>query len=211
MIVIIDYGMGNLASVQKGIARTGFDGVISSTPEILSQADGIILPGVGAFEAGMKNLRERGFLPEIKKAVQAGKPLLGICLGMQLLFEEGEEHGIHQGLGLFPGRVVKFNHLPDQLKVPHMGWNQVRKAGDYPLLKNIPSDTYFYFVHSYYVIPANSSLIGGVTHYGIDFPAAVGEDRVFGIQFHPEKSSAWGMKLLKNFGELVENVSHSGH
>jgi glutamine amidotransferase len=211
VIAIIDYGMGNLASVQKGMIRAGFDAAIIGKPEDLAQANGVILPGVGAFKVGMKNLQERGFLTEIKKAVQAGKPLLGICLGMQLLFEEGEEHGIHKGLGILPGRVVKFDHLPNQLKIPHMGWNQVRKTGDYLLLGNIPSETYFYFVHSYYVLPENSSLIGGVTHYGIDFPAAVGDDQVFGVQFHPEKSSVCGMKLLKNFGELVKNVSHSGH
>lgn len=209
MIAIIDYGMGNLASVQKGLARAGYDSVIAEDPEKVSTAGGIILPGVGAFAAGMKNLKMRGFIPEIKKYVQEGKPLLGICLGMQLLFEESEENGMYQGLGIFSGRVVKFN-LPDVFKVPHMGWNQIRIEKEFPLFKRIPSDAYFYFVHSYYAVPEKDSLVGGVTNYGLDFPAAVGDGRVFGVQFHPEKSSAYGRQVLKNFGELVEHVSDSG-
>lgn len=210
MIVIIDYGMGNLASVQKGLARTGYDSVIAKEPEKLTEAKGVILPGVGAFAAGMENLKMREFIPEIKNCVQKGIPLLGICLGMQLLFAESEEHGLHQGLGILPGRVVKFN-IPDNFKVPHMGWNQMKIVKDFPLFKNIPSDSYFYFVHSYYVVPDKESLIGGVTNYGIDFPAAVVEGRVFGVQFHPEKSSTFGLQVLKNFGEMVEHVSNSGN
>jgi len=210
LIAIIDYGMGNLASVQKGLARAGYASLITGDPKVVKTAGGIVLPGVGAFQAGMQNLKIRGFIPEIKRFVQENKPLLGICLGMQLLFEKSEENGTNQGLAIFPGKVVKFN-LPKDFKVPHMGWNQVKKKKDFPLFKRIPLDAYFYFVHSYYAVPEKDSLVGGETNYGFDFPAMVGEGRVFGVQFHPEKSSAYGSLVLKNFGELVENVSNSGY
>lgn len=209
MIVIIDYGVGNLASVQKGFARAGYDALITGDPEEVKTAGGLVLPGVGAFQAGMQNLNQRGFIPAIKRFVQENKPLLGICLGMQLLFEESEENGINPGLGILPGRVVKFN-LPHDFKVPHMGWNQVKKKNSFPLFKGIPPDAYFYFVHSYYAVPSKDSLVGGVTDYGLDFPAAVGDRQVFGVQFHPEKSSVYGIQVLKNFGELVEHVNNSG-
>lgn len=202
MIAIVDYGMGNLSSVQKGLARAGYASVIAREPEEVEQASGMILPGVGAFEDAMKNLAQGGFSEVIPRMVRQGKPLLGICLGMQLLFEESEENGVHRGLGILPGRVVRFR-LPEDFKVPHMGWNKIKKTGDGFLFHNIPEDSYFYFVHSYYAVPQDQFLVEAVTNYGLDFPAAVGRGRVFGVQFHPEKSSDLGLLVLKNFGELV--------
>jgi len=203
LIAIIDYGMGNLRSVQKGFEKVGYSAVVTNDPEMAVQARGIVLPGVGAFEEAMKNLRNSGFVDVITAAVREGKPLLGICLGMQLLFRESEENGVHTGLNIFPGRVCKFR-LPPMMKVPHMGWNQIQKTRDCPVLKNIPSGTYFYFVHSYYVIPEEKNTIQAVTDYGETFASVVGRNRVFGIQFHPEKSSDAGRIILKNFGELVD-------
>lgn len=200
MIAIVDYGMGNLRSVQKALEREGFPAKITRDSAEVEVAGGIILPGVGAFRDAMANLTAGGLDRAIKKAIAAGKPFLGICLGLQLLFEESEEFGATRGLGIFPGRVRRISW---GVKTPHMGWNQVHFIRESPLARGIPSGTHFYFVHSYYVEPAEEDLVAGVTDYGRVFPALVGRGKVWGIQFHPEKSSALGLKILQNFGELV--------
>ena len=202
MIAIIDYGMGNLRSVQKGFEKVGQDAFITRDPEQLAQAKGVVLPGVGAFADAMANLKASGLDQAVLKAVADGKPFLGICLGQQLLFEASEEWGLTEGLGIFPGRVRRFPE--GDLKVPHMGWNQVELQKDNPLLDGIPDKSAFYFVHSYYVDPVDPEVIVGITEYGVRFSSFVGRDKIFGIQFHPEKSSALGLKILDNFGRLVE-------
>ncbi|HWJ03768.1 MAG TPA: imidazole glycerol phosphate synthase subunit HisH [Verrucomicrobiae bacterium] len=201
MIAIIDYGRGNLRSVQKGMERFGYPVTIADSPEQLDEADGIILPGVGAFADAMRQLRELGFVEPILRNIQAGKPFLGICLGMQVLFAQGEEHGIHQGLGVFPGIVMRF---PAGLKVPHMGWNQLDIKADTPLLAGVPQKSACYFVHSYFAATPQPELVLATSDYGVEFPAIVGRDKVFGVQFHPEKSSDLGLAILNNFGGMVE-------
>jgi len=201
VIAIIDYGMGNLRSVQKGFEHTGFDARITCGAPDLAAARALVLPGVGAFGDAMANLAERGLLEPVIRAVREGKPLLGICLGFQLLFEESEEWGLCRGLGLMPGRVVR---LPaGGLKVPHMGWNAVRQQGDCPLWAGVPDGSFFYFVHSYYAQPGSKELSAGLTEYGGWIAAAVARDNVFGVQFHPEKSSRLGLRILANFGRLA--------
>ncbi|ATW23406.1 imidazole glycerol phosphate synthase subunit HisH [Candidatus Formimonas warabiya] len=202
MIAIIDYGMGNLRSVQKGFEKVGYAAFITNDPQKALEASGVVLPGVGAFEDAMKNLRHTGFLDAIKQVVRQEKPLLGICLGMQLFFEESEENGVHQGLGLLSGKVVRFR-LPDDMKVPHMGWNQIRKEGDCPILHGISCGAYFYFVHSFYVAPENFDFVGAITNYGVNFASVVGRGKIFGVQFHPEKSTGPGLHILKNFGVVA--------
>lgn len=198
MIAVIDYGMGNLRSVQKAIEHLGYNCIVSSSRSDINSASHIILPGVGAFRDAMKNLRERNLIDVIiENCVQKKKPLLGICLGMQVLFEESEEFGIHRGLGILKGRVVRFR---SNLKVPHMGWNSVRLIRENPLIKN--DEQFFYFVHSYYVVPSDESIIRGTTDYGINFVSYINEDNIFATQFHPEKSEKQGLQLLKNFCEL---------
>lgn len=209
MIAIIDYGMGNLRSVQKGFEKFNCPSFITDDPDKATAAEGLVLPGVGAFADAAENLERTGFAHLIKEAVRSGKPLLGICLGMQLLFRESEENGISRGLDLLPGRVRRFS-LPAGWKVPHMGWNQMKILGDCPLLAGIDSEDYFYFVHSYYAAVEDLGILRGVTDYGVSFPAVVARGNVFGIQFHPEKSSESGLRILKNFGELVESASDSG-
>ena len=202
MIAIIDYGMGNLRSVQKCLEKNGFRTAIVSSPDGMAGAGGIILPGVGAFEDAVVNLRSRGLDRAIREAADKGQPVLGICLGMQLFFEVSEEGGSCEGLGIFSGRVRRFS---GDLKVPHMGWNQVQLRGANPLFEGIPDGSYFYFVHSYYVEPAVEEYIAGETVYGGRFVSAVADRNVFGVQFHPEKSSELGERLLYNFGKLVES------
>lgn len=199
MIIIIDYGMGNLRSVQKGFEKVGFDARISSDPNEVRKADKVVLPGVGAFGDAMHNLREVGMIEAINETVKVGKPFLGICLGLQLMFETSEEFGLHKGLGILPGHVKLF---PPGLKIPHMGWNQIEIQKDDPILKNIPEGSAFYFVHSYYVEPSDPGDSTTLTEYGIRFTSIASKDNIFGIQFHPEKSSAMGLRILKNFGEL---------
>lgn len=199
-IAIIDYGVGNLRSVQKGLEKVGLKAAVISRPDDLYGAPGVILPGVGAFADAMENLRSRGFIPAIKDVVDKEIPLLGICLGMQLLFSESEENGLYQGLDLLPGRVVR---LPKGLKVPHMGWNQLESIIPHPLMAGIETGDYFYFVHSYYAMPKEENVVIASTDYGQLLPAVVGSKNVFGIQFHPEKSSDLGLRILKNFGELI--------
>jgi glutamine amidotransferase len=204
MIVIVDYGVGNLRSVQKALERVGATAVITSDPAALDAAQGVVLPGVGAFGDGMDNLRARRLAEPILRQVESRKPLLGICLGMQLLFEESEEMGLHQGLGLLPGRVVRF---PDgDLKVPHIGWNQLRMMGPRPemaLLQDLQDGAYAYFVHSYYPVPAERGDLLATTEYGLEFASVVGRGQIYGAQFHPEKSQDVGLRLLQNFARLV--------
>lgn len=201
-IAIVDYGMGNLRSVQKGLERVGFPADVTRDPKAIEQADGVVLPGVGAFRACMDNLREYGLIDTVRRVVESGKPFLGICLGMQLLFEESEEFGKVEGLGLLPGRVVRFAERPG-LKVPHMGWNQIRKRQDVPHLQGIDDGASVYFVHSYYVVPSDPSLAATTTDYGNEFVSAVARGNIFATQYHPEKSQAVGLKILENFGRLV--------
>jgi len=220
MIVIVNYGMGNLRSVQKAIERVGGQAMISAVPEALDAARGVILPGVGAFGEAMENLRARRLIAPLWRQIEAGKPLLGICLGMQLLFEESEEMGHHRGLGIFAGRVVRFSDRPPRsletsevLRVPHVGWNQIRLRRASPLLAGVPDGSYVYFVHSYYVVPADESIVLTTTDYGVEYASTVGRENVFGVQFHPEKSQEVGLRLLKNFVDMVrgDDDSVSGH
>ncbi len=200
MIVIVDYGVGNLRSVQKGLERVGAEAVVSDNAAVLDAAQGVILPGVGAFGDGMDNLVARRLVEPVLRQVQAGKPLLGICLGMQLLFDESEEMGRHQGLGLLPGRVVRFPE--SDLKVPHIGWNQLVGIRGL-VLEGIRNESYAYFVHSYYALPAEPADVLATTEYGFDFASVVGRGKIWGAQFHPEKSQEVGLRLLQNFSRLV--------
>lgn len=199
-MAIIDYGMGNLRSVQKGFEKVGYQAEIVREPRALAEADGLILPGVGAFRDAMECLSKTGLDKALLREINQGKPLLGICLGYQLLFEASEEWGLTPGLGVFPGRVRR---LPQGVKVPHMGWNQVDFSRTCPLWEDIPSGSAFYFVHSYYVDTPEREIVLGVTDYGVTFASAVGRRNVFGVQFHPEKSSVLGLQILQKFGGLV--------
>ncbi len=195
MIAIADYGIGNLGSVTKGFRHAGAETVLSGDPAVLGAADALILPGDGAFAATMEEVTRRGLVPILREAGAAGKPLLGICIGMQLLFEESEEHGRHQGLGLLPGRVRRFE---DGLPVPHMGWNRLRARRSHPLLEGLADGSYVYFVHSYFC-DAPDEVVIATSEYGRDFPAVVGRGNVLGVQFHPEKSQAVGLRMVANF------------
>ena len=209
MIGIADYGRGNLRSVEKALEKVGFKALIMTSPAEIDQIKGLILPGVGAFADAMAALNNGGWIEPISKFARSGRPFLGICLGMQVLFEVGEEHGEHAGLGLLPGRVVKF---PPGGKVPHMGWNSLKLEQPSRLLEGIPNESYFYFVHSYYADPTEKSDIIATSDYGVVFPAVVGKDNVWGAQFHPEKSSPWGLQILTNFGKWVnDDAALSGH
>ena len=205
MIAITDYGMGNLRSVQKALERLGAEALVTSDPNDLARADKVILPGVGAFKDAMDELDSRGLTDAIKTAA-AKKPFLGICLGLQLLFEESEEGGIFKGLGILPGRVVRFsfdeNAGDKKLKIPHMGWNAVECDSDVPLFSGLESGFYTYFVHSYYVSAENATDVAGRTTYGFTFPCAVQRGNLFATQFHPEKSQQVGMRILQNFIDL---------
>jgi glutamine amidotransferase len=195
VIAIADYGIGNLGSVTKGFRHAGAETVLSGDPAVLRAADALILPGDGAFAATMEEVTRRGLVPVLRETVAAGKPLLGICIGMQLLFEESEEHGRHEGLGLLPGRVRRFD---DGLPVPHMGWNRLRARRPHPLLDGVADGAYVYFVHSYFC-DAPDEVVIATSDYGRDFPAVVGRGNVLGVQFHPEKSQAVGLRMVANF------------
>lgn len=205
---VIDYGMGNLASVTQGLRVAGLDPVVTRDKGEILGAQAVVLPGVGAFAKAMENLKGYGLLPVISEIVEKGTPFLGICLGMQLLFQEGEEHGLHLGLGLLPGKVVRF---PPGSKIPHMGWNTLEMQSDHQLIKGIQEESYVYFVHSYYATEYLPAHVVASTNYGVEFPAIVCFNNIMGIQFHPEKSSKTGLKILSNFGELVRNVSYPSH
>ncbi len=205
-ITIIDYGMGNLRSVQKAFEQVGCDAVVTADPAVAAQADKLVLPGVGAFRDCMRNLTDGGFVAPIKAHIAAGKPFLGICLGLQLLFTESEEFGCHQGLGVIPGKVVRFpdgvQERGEPLKVPHMGWNRINIRQSAPLYRGVPDGSFVYFVHSYYVVPDDSSVIATETGYGQSFCSSIWRDNIMATQFHPEKSQAVGLQMLKNFGAL---------
>jgi glutamine amidotransferase len=204
MIAIVDYGMGNLRSVEKAIARTGAAVCVTSDARQILDADGVVLPGVGAFGACMENLASRKLVEPVCAAVRSGKPFLGICLGLQLLFEQSEEFGPIRGLGILPGRVVRFaGGELDGLKIPQMGWNQLSVRRSVPELAGIEEGAYVYFVHSYYVVPAEPDLTVASTHYGLEFAAAIAWKNVFACQFHPEKSQGVGLRLLANFAARV--------
>lgn len=202
MIGIIDYGMGNLMSVQKAFEKLGFEAILLKNPHDLKDICSMVLPGVGAFEDAIHSLESRGWIEAIGAAVKSGMPFMGICLGMQLLFEESFEGGHFEGLGLIRGSVRRFEPRRKYLKVPHMGWNSVKITRDSRLLANIPDNTDFYFVHSFYCEPGED-VTTGVTEYDIDFSSCVEKRNVFGVQFHPEKSSRLGLRILKNFGEMT--------
>ena len=205
MIAIIDYGMGNLRSVQKGFEYVGHEAVVTRDLRVIDQASHVVLPGVGAFGDCMVNLGRYELTDVIHRSIGKGKPFLGICLGYQLLFSESEEFGCHKGLGILAGKV-KVIPLPHDdgdmsLKIPHMGWNTIQVNKPAPPLQNIAPGSYVYFVHSYYVEPADSSLVSTQTEYGIPFASSVWKDNIFATQFHPEKSQAVGLQVLKNFGD----------
>lgn len=200
-IAIIDYQMGNLRSVQKGFEKVGHEAIISADPEVIRQAERVVLPGVGAFGDAIAELRKRNLVEVIREVAAADKPFLGICLGMQLLFDVGYEGGEFEGLGILPGKVVRFA-LPPAWKVPHMGWNRGKFVKECAVFRGIPSESYFYFVHSYYVVPTDPAVMAVETEYGIPFCAAVSRGNVFATQFHPEKSQDTGLQILKNFAEL---------
>ena len=203
MIAIIDYNMGNLASVKNAFAKLGKDTVVESDPEKFKEYDKLILPGVGAFGDAMEHLNERGMVEAIKAFAASGKPMLGICLGMQLLFESSEEFGAHEGLGLIKGQVVKFDNaaFEEPLKVPHMGWNRMFTK-EHPLFENLDDEHYLYFVHTYHAVCENAEDIIGETYYGYKFTSAVAHGNIMGIQPHPEKSHDNGLKILENFIKL---------
>lgn len=200
MIAIIDYGMGNLHSVSKAVERLGREAVVTADPAVILAADGAILPGVGAFGDAMANLRETGLDAVVKQYAETGKPLLGICLGMQLLFAESEEHGKHEGLNLLPGRVVRFQ---GDYKIPHMGWNDLTFKQESPLFDGVEPG-HVYFVHSFHALPERNEDLLAVSDYHQPVTAIVGRGSLYGMQFHPEKSGALGMKLLEKFVGLAE-------
>ena len=197
MIAIVDYGIGNLHSVRKAVEIVGGESLITADPTALQQADKLILPGVGAFKDGMRGLMASGLMPAIQSFVNSGRSLLGICLGMQLLFEQSHEAGQHTGLGILAGQVHPLD--PKDLKVPQIGWNQIEISQPSPLFSGVSSSSYVYFNHGYYCQPADNRHILATTQYGRNFASVVGHNRVYGFQFHPEKSQRVGLQLLQNF------------
>jgi glutamine amidotransferase len=195
-VAIIDYGVGNLRSVEKAFHAGGVEAVVSSDEGVLRAADRLVLPGVGAFRACMEALTERGFDSLVRERVGEGTPLLGVCVGMQMLFEESEEFGTTSGLGLLRGRVRRF---PEGLRVPQVGWNQVSWKTAHPLAEGIADGSFFYFVHSFYCGARDGGTVVGETEYGLNYSSVVARANVCGVQFHPEKSQAAGLRLLKNF------------
>ena len=202
MVAIIDYGVGNLFSLRSSLKEIGAEAVVTSDEKVIAEADRIILPGVGAFEDAARKLRESGMADVVKREAAAGKPVMGICLGMQLMFDVGYEYGVHEGLGLIRGSVRPISDvIPEGYKIPHIGWNLLKFRKESPLFKYIKEDDYVYFVHSYYAAECDESVIA-VTEYGADLTAAVSNGNVYGCQFHPEKSGEVGMEILKAFMEL---------
>jgi glutamine amidotransferase len=200
-VAIIDYGVGNVKSVERGFTKVGAEVVITSDPTEIHEADGLILPGDGAFEAAINNIQPMVDL--IFEETNSGKPLLGICIGYQLLFSASEENGYFMGLDVFKGTVIHFP--PMELKVPHMGWNSLQiKQPDHPLYRDIPQDSYVYFVHSYFGNAENVDDVLTTTEYGIEFPSSVGKGNIFATQFHPEKSGTVGLQLLSNFVNFIK-------
>jgi len=203
MIAIVDYDMANLRSVQKAFEHVGHPAQIISRPEQIDAADRIVLPGVGAFGDAVKTLRDRELAPAVLRHIQRGKPFLGICLGLQMLFDVGYEDGEHQGLGVFGGSCVRFDVDRTQgLKVPHMGWNQLLTKRPSPLLRDLPEAANVYFVHGYFVKPSDAGVVATTTDYGGEFVSSLWRDNVVATQFHPEKSQSVGLTMLKNFAEM---------
>jgi len=226
MIAIIDYGMGNLRSVEKAFEKVGFDTVVTDKPEIIENADKIVLPGVGAFKDAKDGLQERDLIEPIRNHIKQNKLFLGICLGLHLLFTRSHEDGVHEGLDIVSGEVVRFDAdrlnmdktggqrettealdalsvvNSQKLKIPHMGWNTIREKKAVSVLKGLPTDPYMYFVHSYFVVPDRDEVVAAETEYGVPFVSMISIDNIFAMQFHPEKSQQYGLMILKNFGEL---------
>ena len=203
-VVIIDYGVGNLRSVEKAFAATDCGAIVSSDEKDLKAADRLVLTGVGAFGACMKALHERGFDRLVREKVAAGTPLLGVCVGMQLLFEESDEFGATRGLGLLRGKVRRFD---DNLVVPHVGWNRIHQRGAHSLFADVAEQSFFYFVHSYYCEPEDESVVAGETEYGVRYASVVAQQNICGVQFHPEKSQDVGLRLLQNFARLNSRLN----
>lgn len=203
VVGILDYGVGNLRSVEKGLGKVGVDARLCSDADGLSAFDGLILPGVGAFGDAMDSLKALGMDEAIKAYITTGRHLMGICLGMQLLLGYSEEHGHNDGLGVVPGGCLR---LPDTVKVPHMGWNAVDTRGGVALFRGLEGGERFYFVHSYFCAPSDPEWVIGATSYGMEFASAIGKDNVWGLQFHPEKSSTLGLRILENFGRMIGAV-----
>lgn len=201
MIGIIDYDAGNIRSVEKALSYLGEKTVVSRNPETLKNADKVILPGVGSFGQAMENLHRYELVPVIQDMIKEGKPFLGICLGLQLLFESSEESPGVEGLGILKGKILKIPSSPG-LKIPHMGWNSLQLQNNGRMFRNIPQDTYVYFVHSYYLQAREPEIVKAVTEYSTEIHASVEKDNVFACQFHPEKSGKYGLEILKNFAEL---------
>lgn len=207
MIAIIDYGMGNLRSVQKGFEKVGFEAIVTADPKVVLEAEKVVLPGVGAFRDCMRNLEQGGFIEPILKVIGDGRPFLGICVGMQLLMTDSVEFGLYQGLNVIPGHVLRFpegmEENGEELKVPHMGWNQLAIRRRSPLFTGIEEGTNVYFVHSYYEKPDDESVVAATSVYGFEFCASIWKDNIVATQFHPEKSQETGLRMLKNFGEFT--------
>jgi len=201
-IVIIDYGMGNLRNVQKGFERIGLQAKVTRNKREIQRASAIVLPGVGAFKDCMINLEKHGLVELLLRSIEKGKPYLGICLGLQILFSESEEFGSYKGLNLIKGKVVKFKPDPEH-KVPHMGWNTVEIEREVPILQGIESGDFFYFVHSYYVVPEEREWISTLTPYGKPFVSSIWKENIFATQFHPEKSQQKGLRILENFARSI--------
>ncbi len=207
-VSIIDYGMGNLRSVQKGFEKIGTQAKVINTPQQVADAEAIVLPGVGAFKNCLENLDSLKLITPIIKSIESGKPFLGICLGLQILFTESEEFGSTSGLDIIKGKVIRFktntcDNTP-HLKIPHMGWNSISIKKEGPYLEGIENETYLYFVHSYYVKPENEKVIATTTDYGVEFVSSILKDNIFACQFHPEKSQKAGLKILENFTAAAE-------
>lgn len=212
MIAIVDYGMGNLRSAQKGFEKAGHAAVVTHDPSVIDAAAGVVLPGVGAFKDCIDGLRERGLVDSVRAAALSGRPFLGICVGLQLLFEYSEEGEGAEGLGIFGGRVVRFPSAHETgLKVPHMGWNQLQameSPGPENLLEFAGATPYTYFVHSYHAVPSDPGIVRATCTYGVTFPAIIGKNNVFATQFHPEKSQQDGIAILRSFGNRVSGMRH---
>lgn len=206
MIAIVDYGVGNLRSVEKALIAAGANAALSSDARVIREAERVVLPGVGAFGECARRLRESGLDRPVIEAAETGKPVLGVCVGLQLMFEEGHEFGVHRGLGLMPGRVVRFPETG--LRVPQIGWNQIEIARSHPLLEGLEDGAYFYFVHSYYVEPEKPDDALALTEYGLRYPSVCARGSVCGVQFHPEKSQDAGLRLLANFAAWNGEPSH---
>ena len=206
MIAIIDYGMGNLRSVQKGFEKVGAQAVVTADPQLVLESERVVLPGVGAFRDCMRNLEQAGFVEPILRVIAQGRPFLGICVGMQLLLTDSVEFGLYPGLNVIPGHVLRFEDgmrdNGEELKVPHMGWNQLNFASNAPIFSGVAPASNVYFVHSYYARPDDTQVVAATTSYGIEFCSAICKDNVVATQFHPEKSQEVGLRILKNFAEM---------